>query len=251
MEAILILALKASSWQFLVNNELGGKLDSTNFGQYDELMQACLDTGAYCMVDLHNFARYDGGIVGQGGPTDDDFVDIWRQIAVKYAKESKVVFGLMNEPHDLDINIWAKSCQKAVTGIRKAGATSQIILLPGTNFASAATFVSTESAEALAAITNPDGTTDNLILDLHQYLDINNSGTHEECTTDNVEGFGTIATWLRKNKRKAIISESGASMDPTVGDLQIFSHFTQLTTHSVWRSFAPKTSSSARTPMSL
>lgn len=172
------------------------------------------------MIDLHNFARYDGGIIGQGGPSDEVFVDLWKQIANIYADEDKIMFGLMNEPHDVDISIWADTCQKAVTAIRKAGATSQIILLPGTNFASAETFVSTGSAEALAAISNPDGSKDGLILDVHKYLDINNSGTHAECTTDNVEAFEQLASWLRKNKRQCIVSESGASLDDTVSEPQ-------------------------------
>ncbi|EEU38273.1 uncharacterized protein NECHADRAFT_105936 [Fusarium vanettenii 77-13-4] len=204
-----------TTWQFLLNEQVGGKLDEEKFGQYDQLMQICLDTGAYCMIDVHNFARYDGGIIGQGGPSDEAFADLWSQLAQKYAKEEKVMFGLMNEPHDLDVNLWAKSCQAAVTSIRKAGAKSQLILLPGTNFTNVETFITTGSADALAAIKNPDGSKDGLIIDLHKYLDINNSGSFEECTTDNVEAFKAMADWLRENKRVAIISESGASMDPS------------------------------------
>ncbi|UNI16806.1 Cellulase [Purpureocillium takamizusanense] len=203
------------TWQFITNGQVDGKLYEKNLKVYNDLMNTCLDTGAYCMIDLHNFGRYDDGIIGQGGPSDQVFAGLWSQFATEYAKNDKVVFGLMNEPHDLDIKLWAKSCQAAVTAIRKAGAKKHLILLPGTNFASAETFVSTGSAEALAAIENPDGSTDGLLLDLHKYLDINNSGTHTECTTDNVEGFKTIATWLRKNKRQAMVSETGASMDPT------------------------------------
>ncbi|KAG8411378.1 hypothetical protein J3458_015438 [Metarhizium acridum] len=201
------------TWQYITAGQPSGGLDKINFGNFDKLVQACLDTGAFCMLDLHNFARYDGGIIGQGGPTDEVFAGLWKQLATYYAKNDKIIFGLMNEPHDLDIKIWAKSCQAAVTAIRKAGAKSQIILLPGTNFASAETFVSTGSAEALAEITNPDGSTDNLLLDLHKYLDINNSGTYAKCTTNNVAGFKTVAEWLRKNKRLGLVSESGASMD--------------------------------------
>ncbi|KAK2601782.1 hypothetical protein QQS21_004666 [Conoideocrella luteorostrata] len=200
------------TWQYITAGQPSGGLDKVNWGNFDKLVQACLATGAYCMLDLHNFARYNG-IIGQGGPTDDTFAGLWKQIATYYAKEDKIIFGLMNEPHDLDIKLWAKSCQAAVTAIRKAGAKSQIILLPGTNFASAETFVSTGSAKALAAITNPDGSTDNLIMDLHKYLDENNSGTHSVCTTNNVDGFKTIAEWLRENKRLGMVSETGASMD--------------------------------------
>ncbi len=89
------------AWQYLVHNELGGTLDATNLAQYDILMQACLKTGAHCIIDIHNYARWNGNIIGQsGGPTNDDFSGLWKQLAKKYAAESKVVMGLMNEPHD-------------------------------------------------------------------------------------------------------------------------------------------------------
>ncbi|OAA82366.1 glycoside hydrolase family GH5 [Akanthomyces lecanii RCEF 1005] len=203
------------SWQFLTGDKGGSTLDTQGWESYDTLMQTCFDTGAYCMIDLHNFARYDKGIIGQGGPSDDTFAQLWANIAKKYADNEKVVFGLMNEPHDLDTAKWADTCQAAVTAIRKAGAKTQVILLPGNNFSSATDFVANQSADLLGKITNPDGTTDGLLLDLHKYLDINNSGQHEECTTDNVEGFKTIAKWLRDNNRTAMVSETGASMDPT------------------------------------
>ncbi|TVY87713.1 Endoglucanase EG-II [Lachnellula willkommii] len=176
------------SWQFLVNNKLGDTLDSTNFGKYDQLMQSCLSTGAYCAIDLHNFARFNGNIIGQSsdGPSDAQFADLWTQLATKYKSDTKVVFGLMNEPHDVDITAWANTVQLAVTGIRNAGASTQMILLPGNNFTSAATFVSNGSGAALIKVANPDASTDGLVLDIHKYLDVDNSGTHSDCTTDNI-----------------------------------------------------------------
>ncbi|RDW83008.1 hypothetical protein BP5796_04499 [Coleophoma crateriformis] len=200
------------SWQFLTNNVLGATLDSTNLGKYDQVMQACLNTGAYCAIDIHNFGRWNGEIIGQSSTvTDDMFVSLWTQLATKYASQSKVLFGIMNEPHDLDIATWAATCQKVVTAIRNAGASTQMILLPGNNFASAGTFVSNGSGAALIAITNPDGTTTNLILDVHKYLDVDNSGTHAECTTDNIaDAFALVADFLRTNSRQALVSETGA-----------------------------------------
>jgi aryl-phospho-beta-D-glucosidase BglC (GH1 family) len=168
------------------------------------------------MIDIHNFARWNGQVIGQGGPTDEQFTSFWGQLASKYANSNKVVFELMNEPHDLDIAIWAQTSQKAVTAIRKAGATSQMILLAGTNFDSAATLVSSGSADALLAIRNPDGSTDNLLLDIHKYLDEDNSGTHALCITDNVDAFTTVAKYLRSKGRKGLISETGASSDASV-----------------------------------
>ncbi|KAF2995149.1 hypothetical protein E8E14_004290 [Neopestalotiopsis sp. 37M] len=202
-----------TSWQFLVNNQLGGNLDDGNLSKYDQLVQACLSTRAHCMIDIHNFARWNGGIIGQGGPSDDQFVSLWTQLASKYATNDNIVFEIMNEPHDLDIDLWAQTCQKVVTAIRNAGATSQMILLPGTNFDSAATLVSSGSAGKMMAITNPDGSTNGLVLDIHKYLDEDNSGTHQECVTDNIDAFTELAQYLRSNGRQGLVSESGASSD--------------------------------------
>lgn len=193
-------------------------MDSTNFGKYDKLMQACLSTGTYCAIDIHNFARWNGQIIGQStGVTDAQFTNLWAQLATKYASSTKVIFGLMNEPHDLDVPTWANTVQLTVTAIRNAGASSQMILMPGTNFASAGQFVSSGSADALLDVKNPDGSTTGLIYDLHKYLDVDNSGTHAECTTDNIEdAFAIAAAYLRSHGRQALVSETGASSDSTV-----------------------------------
>lgn len=40
-------------WQFLVNNELGGTLDSTSFAIYDKQVQGCISAGArMCIIDM-------------------------------------------------------------------------------------------------------------------------------------------------------------------------------------------------------
>ncbi|KAJ4399445.1 hypothetical protein N0V91_009454 [Didymella pomorum] len=196
-------------WQYLTKNTLGGALDTTILAAYDKLVQGCLATGALCIIDLHNYARWNGGIVGQGGPTNAQFADVWSKIAAKYKSEKNIAFGLMNEPHDLTMTTWATSVQAAVTAIRKAGATSQYLLLPGTDYTSAGTFVQ-NSGPALLTVKDSDGSTSKLIFDVHRYLDSDNSGTHAECTTDHVsDSFTPLASWLRTNGRKAIVSEIG------------------------------------------
>lgn len=92
-------------WQFLVNNVLGAKLNAQNFAKYDALVKACLATGAWCIIDIHNYARWNGGIIGQGGPDNRYFANLWSQLAEKYKGEGRVVMGLMNEPHDGE-NAW-------------------------------------------------------------------------------------------------------------------------------------------------
>lgn len=97
-----------------------------------------------------------------------------------------------------------------MTAIRNAGATTQMILLPGNNWTAASTFVSSGSLDALKTVTNPDGTTTNLIFDVHKYLDSDNSGTHAECVTNNIDGaFAPLATSLRAIGRQAMLTETG------------------------------------------
>ncbi|PVH72965.1 glycoside hydrolase family 5 protein [Cadophora sp. DSE1049] len=218
------------SWQFLINsNTLAsgpgnntarsatGTLDVANANKYDLLVKACLATGAHCAIDIHNYARFEGKIIGQGGPSNADFANLWSQIATKYANESKVVFGLMNEPHDIpDMRLWAESVQAAVTAIRAAGATTQMILLPGNDFTGAQTFVSNGSAGNLSTVHNPDGSNTSLIFDVHKYLDVDGSGQHLECVSNHIEDtFMPLASFLTANKRMAILSETGGGNSPS------------------------------------
>ncbi|KAK6001970.1 hypothetical protein QM012_002460 [Aureobasidium pullulans] len=205
-------------WQYLVNSQLGGNLDTTFFAKYDQQMTYCLNSGAaLCILDLHNYARWNGQIVGSsGGPTNAQFASIWSQLATKYASKPKVAFAIMNEPHDLqDINAWATTVQAAVTAIRKAGATQNMILLPGNDWTHAANFVDNGSAAALNKITNLDGSKTNLVFDVHQYSDSDGSGTSSTCVSSasNIAGFTKLATWLRSNNRQAMLTEAGGSND--------------------------------------
>jgi endoglucanase len=62
----------------------------------------------------------------------------------------------------------------------------------------------------LSKVKNPDGGFTNLIFDVHKYLDSDNSGTHTECVTNNVNNaFQPLATWLKSNNRKAMLTETG------------------------------------------
>lgn len=155
-------------WQYLTNSVVGGDLDATNFANYDDLMTSCLATGAKCIVDIHNYARWDGEIIGQGGPTNDEFAALWTSLATQYVNNTNVIFGVMNEPHDLTVSTWAQTVQAAVTAIR-AVAPDHMVLMPGSSYSSAAT-LPTEAGPDLLNVTNPDGSTTNLLFDVHKYV---------------------------------------------------------------------------------
>ncbi|KAL9010333.1 MAG: hypothetical protein Q9173_004726 [Seirophora scorigena] len=197
------------AWQFLVESP-GSPLIPANMEQYDALVKACLATGSLCIIDIHNYARWDGLIIGQGGPTDEEFADLWSQLAKKYADSPKVAMGIVNEPHEVpSITRWAQTCQTVVDAIRKAGATEHFIMLPGNGYTSASSFVSSGSAAALATVKDTDGSTSKLIFEVHKYLDDDNSGTSIQCVSNQIDKFEDLTKFLTVNKRQAILAEVG------------------------------------------
>jgi len=200
-------------WQYITNNNGDySTLDGNNAGKYDQLVQGCLQTGAKCIIDIHNYARYNGKIIDQtsGAPTAAQFAKLWTNIATKYRGNSNVIFGVMNEPHDLDINHWGQTVQTVVTAIRKAtGNNNNLILLPGTAYTAGTQYINDGSFDALSKVTNADGSKTNLIFDIHNYLDSDNSGTHTNCVTNNVQGLTPLQQRLASTGRQAILSETG------------------------------------------
>jgi hypothetical protein len=49
-------------WQYLTRDQMTGVLDETQFANYNMLVSDCLSTGAYCVIDIHNYARYNGQV---------------------------------------------------------------------------------------------------------------------------------------------------------------------------------------------
>ncbi|KAI9849421.1 MAG: hypothetical protein M1837_004040 [Sclerophora amabilis] len=204
-------------WQYLVKHKLGGDIDDERFEVFDSLVKDCTTRAELCILDIHNYGRYENKIIGQSGdgedsPTDEKFAKFWSDLAGRYKDVDNVAFGVMNEPHDMpDLDVWVNTTAKVVEAIRGAGAKSQYILLPGDVWTSAGAFVSSGSAKALGTIKDEDGTTDKLIFDVHKYFDADNSGTSTTCVGSQIEDvFQPLAEYLQKAGRKAFLSEFGA-----------------------------------------
>ncbi len=64
------------------------------------------------------------------------------------------------------------------------------------------------SAPYLSRVTNPDGSTTNLVYELHQYFD-GGDAPGNECRGNQIDAFAPVVEYLRKNKRRAMITEIG------------------------------------------
>ncbi|KAJ3483129.1 hypothetical protein NLI96_g6518 [Meripilus lineatus] len=229
------------AWQ-LMTPTLGGSIDQSFFSRYDATVQAALNSGpnVFVIVDLHNYARWNGQIIAQGGPTNAQFASIWTQLAAKYGSNERIIFGIMNEPHDVpSISTWVDTVQQTVNAVRAAGS-KNFLLLPGSSWASAQAFP-TEAGPLLVKVTDPLGGTSKLIFDVHKYLDSDNSGTHADCVTDNVSVMQTLVSFLKANgNRQAILSETGggntSSCESMLGSELAFvkNNFPSLAGFAVW-----------------
>lgn len=89
---------------------VGGTISSTFFNRYDASVRAALNSGTnpYVILDLvsilpcvryisphlspkHNYARWNGQIINQGGPTDAQYASLWSQLAAKYKDNKKII----------------------------------------------------------------------------------------------------------------------------------------------------------------
>jgi endoglucanase len=58
----------AVGWAYLIGGSATGTLNSANLAKFDEIVTACLNTGAYCIVDVHTYARFNGRNYWTGRP---------------------------------------------------------------------------------------------------------------------------------------------------------------------------------------
>lgn len=104
--------------------------------------------------------------MGQSAIGVDALIDLWTKLAKHYMGKKHVIFGLMNEPHDIDGKKWIDTVQQLVTAIRNAGSRHRI-LMPGNSWSHLATFADDYSS-GMGAVKNPDGSNHGLIFDIHQ-----------------------------------------------------------------------------------
>jgi len=169
------------------------------------------DHGLSIILDVHNYGRWRGDPVGGDKVPDRAFADLWRRLALKFRKQTHVVFGLMNEPHDMPAAAWAKSAQAAIDAIRATGACN-LVLVPGVNWTGAHSWTKDGEHGANGGTMGAIRDRGAHAFEFHQYLDADWSGTSGQCRKkEEVVAALSVATdWLRANKRKGFLGEFGA-----------------------------------------
>jgi endoglucanase len=208
-------------WQ-RVQHELYGDLDSVGDGTGDferlsQVMQWITDRGMIAVLDLHDYGgrSVNGRTVKVGSETlpTSALEDLWVRLAKAFNATDLVWYGLMNEPTGISAADWKTIAQSVTNAIRATGANNRI-LVPGTAYSGAHSWVSSGNAEQMATFSDPEN---NFAFDVHQYLDADSSGKQGIC----IEGAGAsrltpFIDWAKRAPgRRGFLGEFAAS-DPSV-----------------------------------
>ena len=189
----------------LTPNKLDAAFDTYYLGNLTEQVNHITGKGAYAMIQPHNYGRFYGQII-----TDTaGFKTWWKNLAEQYKDNELVVFDTNNEYHDMDNQVVFDLNQAAIDGIREAGATKQYITPEGNSWTGAWSWVSSGTGASLVKLTDPQN---KLVFQMHQYLDSDGSGTHEECVSATIfsERLQAATQWLKENKQQGFLGEFAA-----------------------------------------
>ncbi len=195
---------------------LNAALDDIELGRLDDIVDYALSKGAGALLDPHNYARYQGGVIG-AEVSNSAFADFWSRVAAHFKARARVDFGLMNEPHTMPTEQWVGAAQAAINAIRATGATN-LITVPGNGWQGARSWgedwYGTPNARAMLSVVDP---ANNLVFEAHQYLDEDGSGTSPDCVSDAVgsQRLAPFTAWLRANKKKGFLGEFATGTSAT------------------------------------
>jgi len=202
----------AITWERL-QPQLNGGFDTTYLGEMDDFIQQAEEHNLSVLLDVHNYGKYKGNLIGTETVPKRAFADLWFGLAQHYKNQDNLMFGLMNEPNKQDAETWSNIAQDGILAIRRAGA-MQTIMVPATFYSSAARWLRKDgkysNGEALKAINDPQN---NIVFEAHQYLDKYSTGTDAHCVSDDigVKRLTAFTGWLKQNGFKGFLGEFGAS----------------------------------------
>lgn len=195
---------------------LNGPLDATELGRLTSFVDGATAKGLTVLIDPHNYGRYRQQVIGSPGVPHTAFGDFWSRLATAFKHNPKVLFGLMNEPHGMATENWVGAANEAIRRIRATGA-AHTIAVPGNAWSGAhswaSNFYGTPNAQALLYITDSGN---NLVFEVHQYLDADSSGTSSTCVSPTIgaQRLQVFTQWLRTHRQRGLLGEfAGAHND--------------------------------------
>ncbi len=220
------------SWEAMQPTALAAIPGPGDFGVYFTQFKALVDyataKGVTVIIDIHNaidsdFAAYYGAKIGTGTITPA-FANLWGQLATIFKGNTRVWFGLMNEPSNMPTLAWFSAAQAAILTIRVTGATNKIVC-PGAGFTAASTWTgslwtdtgTTPHSNAYGWL-NANGVGkplvdpgNNLAIQVHLYADAGAGGGATDVVSKTIlsERLKVTVDWARANHVQVFVAEVG------------------------------------------
>ena len=207
------------SWERL-QPKLMGDLNESVLVNIKKTIQLMGERKMKVMLDMHNFARYRGKLIGSPEVPLAAFTDAWKRIAAEF-KDNPTIWGLelMNEPHNTD-NTWPAMAQAGIDGIRAVDSKAMIVVCAD-SWSATYSWKSNGGAKLPQVLHDP---ANNLCYDGHCYFDWNASGIYQDSYEYNinrpnaelinpmigVKRIQPFVEWLKANNQKGVIGEFGA-----------------------------------------
>jgi len=199
---------------------MGQALEPVELARLKTSVASLQQHGYAVILDPHSFGYYYSYKIGSAEMPPRQFADFWMRLALEFANQDGVIFGLMNEPHDILPRDWLVSANAAIAGIRAVKARN-LILVPGTYWSGASSwendFGDGANADVMLGVRD---SVDNYAFEVHQYMDQDFSGTHEQCVNavGAANALAGFSAWMRAHGKKGFLGEFGGSSEPACLD---------------------------------
>ena len=195
-----------------IQPKLNGELDKVELGRMMATLDHAKKYNMQVILDMHNYYRYYGKMIGSNEVPIGSFADAWRRIAQKVASHPAVYgYGLMNEPHTTN-GKWPAAALAASKSIRTIDAKNWVVIA-GDRWSSAFHWPSYNTQ----LVNDPwmRDRNNNLMFEAHLYFDKDYSGyyTNRNEVYDPMIGVvraKPFVEWLSKYRLRGFIGEHGA-----------------------------------------
>lgn len=189
---------------------LNGDLDATYAGLIDDMLDDAARHDINIILDVHNYARYRGEVIGSEAVPFDAYRDLMERIAKRWHTHSALyAYDIMNEPYGDAERYWPEAAQAGIDGVRQHDR-KRPLYIEGNSWSSAARWQ--KYAEPLLGLKDP---ADNIVFSAHLYIDNDASGTYKESPAGNfdtsigVKRAEPFIEWLQQHGKRGHIGEFG------------------------------------------
>ncbi|WPO97862.1 glycoside hydrolase family 5 protein [Pseudomonas sp. HR96] len=176
----------------------------------DEFLDQAAERNMGVIIDIHNYGRYYGKIIGTDEVPTSAYEDLMKRVAKRWSHNPATHgYDLMNEPYGDADQHWRDNAQAGIDGVRSFDK-SKPIYVEGRSFSNTAMFP-TINADLLD-LKDP---ADNLVYSAHLYLDEGSSGAYKKPISGNfdpmlgVNRVKPFIEWLKANHKHGQIGEFG------------------------------------------